>query len=57
MQEVRFSGPDGAGSSAPGKGTPHSRPCAFGKRFNLGWAGVGNTKEMFPERNVWESTK
>lgn len=35
MQEVGFSSPDGAGSSSPGKGTSHYRPCAFGKRFNL----------------------
>lgn len=57
MQEVGVSGPDGSGSSASGKGMSHSRPRAFGKRFNLGHGGVGNTKEMFPERDIWECTK
>lgn len=46
MQEVGFSGPDGAGSSAPGKGTSHPGPHAFGKRFNLGWDKVGNNQDV-----------
>lgn len=52
MQEVEFSGLDGAGSSAPRKGTSHSRPCAFGKRVNLGWDRVGNTKVIFSEWGI-----
>lgn len=57
MQEVGVSGPDGAGFSASGKDMSHSRPHAFGKRFNLGHDGVGNTEEVFPERDIWERTK
>lgn len=57
MQEVGFSGPDGSGSSASEKGMSQSRPRAFRKRFNLGHDRVGNTKKMFPERDIWEHTK
>lgn len=57
MQEVGFSEPDGAGSSAPRKGTSHFSLCTFGKKFNLGWDRVGNTQEMFSEWGIWESTK
>lgn len=52
MQEIGFSGLDGAASSTPREGTSHSRPCAFGKRFNLGWDRVGNTKEMLSEWDI-----